>query len=107
MAGFGAFLVQIFGHKKTYKIEIQFLVGVLARKEGDSNPRRCYPQRFSRPPQSTALPSFLILPLRVANVQIYPFTYAILTIKLPRGFYLFIRLLDFDEFLLGGNSLTI
>ena len=50
---------------------------------------------------------FPLFALRLANVQIYPFTYAILTIKLPRGFYLFIRLLDFDEFLLGGNSLTI
>src|SRR5690348_4271623 len=27
------------------------------RRERDSNPRRCYPQRFSRPPHSTALPS--------------------------------------------------
>ncbi len=29
----------------------------LLRRERDSNPRRCYPQRFSRPPQSTTLPS--------------------------------------------------
>ena len=28
------------------------------RKERDSNPRRCDPQRFSRPSQSTTLPSF-------------------------------------------------
>ena len=27
------------------------------RRERDLNPRRCYPQRFSRPPQSAALPS--------------------------------------------------
>ena len=27
------------------------------RRERDSNPRRCDPQRFSRPPHSTALPS--------------------------------------------------
>src|SRR6185437_6284445 len=27
------------------------------RRERDSNPRKCYLQRFSRPPQSTALPS--------------------------------------------------
>ena len=27
------------------------------RRERDSNPRRCYPQRSSRPPQSTTLPS--------------------------------------------------
>ncbi len=26
------------------------------RRKRDSNPRRCYPQRFSRPPHSTALP---------------------------------------------------
>ena len=29
------------------------------RRERDSNPRRCDPQRFSRPPQSTTLPSLL------------------------------------------------
>ena len=31
------------------------------RRERDSNPRRCYPQRFSRPPQSTTLPSLLLI----------------------------------------------
>ena len=47
------------------------LVGrVHQRKEGDSNPRRCYPQRFSRPPQSTALPSFLP---RLKDRQMYKF----------------------------------
>ena len=35
--GVGAFLVQLFGHKKTYKIENQFLVGLVERKGGDSN----------------------------------------------------------------------
>ena len=30
------------------------------RRERDSNPRRCDPQRFSRPPHSTALPSLLL-----------------------------------------------
>jgi hypothetical protein len=29
----------------------------LSRRERDSNPRRLSPQRFSRPPQSTTLPS--------------------------------------------------
>ena len=33
------------------------LWGCFLRRERDSNPRRCYPQRFSRPPQSTTLPS--------------------------------------------------
>ena len=33
----------------------------LLRRERDSNPRRCYPQRFSRPPQSTTLPSLLLI----------------------------------------------
>ena len=32
---------------------------LIPRRERDSNPRRCDPQRFSRPPQSTALPSLL------------------------------------------------
>ena len=32
-------------------------IGRLLRRERDSNPRRCDPQRFSRPPQSTTLPS--------------------------------------------------
>ncbi len=31
------------------------------RRERDSNPRRLSPQRFSRPPQSTALPSLRVL----------------------------------------------
>ena len=33
--GVGAFLVQRLGHKKTYKIETQFLVGFLERKDRD------------------------------------------------------------------------
>ena len=33
------------------------LRGEIWRRERDLNPRRCYPQRFSRPPQSAALPS--------------------------------------------------
>ena len=32
-------------------------VAFVWRRERDSNPRRCDPQRFSRPPHSTALPS--------------------------------------------------
>ncbi len=32
----------------------------ILRRERDSNPRRCDPQRFSRPPHSTALPSLLL-----------------------------------------------
>ena len=34
-----------------------FEVWTYQRRERDSNPRRYYPQRFSRPPQSTTLPS--------------------------------------------------
>jgi hypothetical protein len=30
------------------------------RRERDSNPRRCDPQWFSRPPHSTTLPSLLM-----------------------------------------------
>lgn len=37
--GVGAFLVQLFGHKKTYKIEIQFFVGFLERREGLATPQ--------------------------------------------------------------------
>ena len=33
---------------------------LLWRRERDSNPRRCDPQRFSRPPHSTTLPSLLM-----------------------------------------------
>ncbi len=32
---------------------------IVKRRGRDSNPRRCYPQRFSRPPQSTTLPPLL------------------------------------------------
>ena len=35
--GGGAFLVQLFGYKKTYKIENQLLVGFAERKGGDLN----------------------------------------------------------------------
>ena len=35
--GVGAFLVQLFGHKKNYKVEIQFLVGSQLRRALDSN----------------------------------------------------------------------
>ena len=45
-------------------------VSVRWRRERDSNPRRCYPQRFSRPSQSTTLPSLLWL--RAAKVRIFP-----------------------------------
>ena len=38
------------------------------RRERDSNPRRCDPQRFSRPPHSTALPS---LRFEAAKVQFF------------------------------------
>ncbi len=46
------------------------------RRVRDSNPRRCYPQRFSRPPQSTALPTLrrkdtkkAILPLKKIKLK--------------------------------------
>ena len=40
--GVGAFLVHFFGHKKTYKVDIQFLVGYLLRRALDSNQRIPY-----------------------------------------------------------------
>ena len=49
------------------------------RRERDSNPRRLSPQRFSRPPHSTALPSLrrkckgYILPSKILTVQSTPF----------------------------------
>ena len=52
------FWCNFLGTKKTYKIENQFLVGFVERKERDSNPRTREDQRFSRPPHSTTLPSF-------------------------------------------------
>ena len=36
-----------------------FISEYLKRREGDSNPRSLSAQRFSRPPQSTTLPSLL------------------------------------------------
>src|SRR5690606_1178672 len=33
-----------------------FVTGFFLRRKRDSNPRRCYPQQFSRLPQSTTLP---------------------------------------------------
>ena len=53
------FCCKFLGIKKTYKVEIQHLVGSLLRRERDSNPRSLSAQRFSRPPQSTTLPSLL------------------------------------------------
>ena len=53
------FWCKFLGIKKTYKVEIQHLVGSLLRRERDSNPRSLSAQRFSRPPQSTTLPSLL------------------------------------------------
>ena len=41
------------------------------RRERDSNPRRCDPQRFSRPPQSTTLPSLQWL-FRCKDSTFYP-----------------------------------
>ena len=46
------------GIEKAHKIDNQFLVGFIQRKERDSNPRTREDQRFSRPPHSTTLPSF-------------------------------------------------
>ena len=43
--------------EKAYKIDYQYLVGFIQRRERDSNPRKLSLQRFSRPPQSTTLPS--------------------------------------------------
>ena len=41
----------------------------LLRRERDSNPRRCDPQRFSRPPQSTTLPSLLNVGAKVVGLR--------------------------------------
>ena len=64
--------------KKTHKSILHILMSSIQRKERDSNPRTLAGQRFSRPPHSTALPSFL-LPFSVLHgyahlrtmVQIY------------------------------------
>ena len=45
--------------KITKPAEFQRACHLKLRRERDSNPRRCDPQRFSRPPQSTTLPSLL------------------------------------------------
>ena len=42
--------------EKAYKIENQYLVGFILRRERDSNPRYLSVRRFSRPVQSTTLP---------------------------------------------------
>ena len=50
-------------HKTPQMINLQgfaVLFVVLLRKERDSNPRNLSVQRFSRPPQSTTLPSLLV-----------------------------------------------
>ena len=44
------------GIEKAYKIENQYLVGFILRRERDSNPRYLSVRRFSRPVQSTTLP---------------------------------------------------
>ena len=46
--------------KKTHKSILHILMSSIQRKERDSNPRTLAGQRFSRPPHSTALPSFLL-----------------------------------------------
>ena len=46
----------------------------ILQRERDSNPRTCYSQRFSRPSQSTTLPSLFIVlayPKRGAKVKTY------------------------------------
>ena len=55
-------LPQFWGHTRRYaplkKKARNLSCGLFAwRRERDSNPRRFNPQRFSRPPQSTTLPS--------------------------------------------------
>ena len=45
-------------HKKTSLVGLVLHVGL--RRERDSNPRSLSAQRFSRPPQSTTLPSLLL-----------------------------------------------
>ena len=47
--------------KKSHKHIIHKLVRLWGRKERDSNPRTLAGQRFSRPPHSTALPSFQLM----------------------------------------------
>ena len=44
------------------------LLAALLRRERDSNPRRCDPQRFSRPPQSTTLPSLRMTCAKVGTI---------------------------------------
>ena len=47
------------------------------RRERDSNPRRCDPQRFSRPPQSTTLPSLLIFSPYRFSLWVYPYRFSL------------------------------
>ena len=63
------FWCNFLGTKKTYKVEIQLLVGYSERRGRDSNPRCLAAQRFSRPPQSTTLP-----PLQRTKVQVFSLT---------------------------------
>ena len=58
--------IHIHSDRANEKIFLLFNVNVL-RKERDSNPRRCDPRRFSRPMQSTTLPSFLLCPAKLIN----------------------------------------
>ena len=51
------FLCNFLDTEKAYKIDNQFLVGFIQRRERDSNPRTREDQQFSRLPHSTTLPS--------------------------------------------------
>ena len=49
-------LILFSGKQKTAK-NISAVFFIILRRVRDSNPRGCYTQRFSRPPQSTTLPT--------------------------------------------------
>ena len=71
------FCVQLLGYSsgkslkgnKKEKRENLSTFALFLRRERDSNPRRCYPQRFSRPPQSTTLPSLLNVGAKVVGLR--------------------------------------
>ena len=56
------FWCNFLGTNKAYKIDNQFLVGFIQRRERDSNPRTREDQQFSRLPHSTTLPSLQYVP---------------------------------------------
>ena len=82
-----------------------FISEYLKRRERDSNPRRLSPQRFSRPPQSTTLPSLLGIlrtcrsPFPTAKVILIFYYANIFAVFLKNIFYLVLGAWGFLEVL--------